>query len=118
MLGNLFKVLGLNLTDLNISQNIISAVIINSLALECKNLEHLDISNSDIKGWLNLDYMSENWPKLKRLQLLNTSPKIKYNTVESAMSSPILFTNLEELNLSFSSKYGADPIDPTLLIPK
>ena len=110
--------LGLNLTDLNISQNIITAAIINSLGSECKNLEHLDISNSDIKGWLNLDCMSENWPKLKSLQLLNTSPKIKYTTVDSAMSSSISFTNLEELNLSFSSTFGTDPIDPALLIPK
>jgi hypothetical protein len=84
---------------------------------ECRKLEVLDISNSKFVGTFDLDTLSENCTNLKCLRLLKSYPKIKYNSIEQILTSPNIFSNLEELSLAFDScVFGTDPM--MLLIAK
>lgn len=84
---------------------------------ECRKLELLDISNSKFVGTLDLDNLSEHCSNLKCLRLLKSYPKIKYNSIEQILMSPMIFSNLEELSLAFEScVFGTDPM--ILLIAK
>jgi hypothetical protein len=64
-------------------------------------LEELDLSHCELKGVLNLDHLSEKCTKLKRLNILQFYPKIKYSNIDSVIASPSAFESLEELSLSF-----------------
>jgi hypothetical protein len=74
-------------------------------------LESLDISLCELKGVLNLDQLSENCARLKRLDMLQCYPKIaKYTSIHSIIASPRAFLALEHLSLSFSQNFGTNPM--------
>lgn len=69
----------------------------------CTELETLDISNSEIKGVLQFD--SNTFPKsLRCLQMLQTYPKTKYNSIASVLTSETCLENLEIFSICFNDE--------------
>ncbi len=71
----------------------------------------IDISNTLLKGVLNLDLIRDKCPRLKNFLMLKCYPKIKYTTIESVFTTPTGYLNLEELSVAFDEKkFGTDPM--------
>ncbi|XP_052782743.1 F-box/LRR-repeat protein 6-like isoform X2 [Mya arenaria] len=93
--------LGQNLTRLSLANNRLDGFsrIINILAQECPNLQHLDLSNCKAQNAINIEQLQSAFPKLQSLYLSNTLLGCSHSTRE-AIDASQGFPLLEELSLA------------------